>query len=138
MDYEKLGYTVIKMKYGDVGKYNIKNNIFITDITPSLSAFQDVNVNTRGMGIMHTHGFYNISWIEKGGFYYNVDLKRVYVRDKTLIMFSPGELHSLTDTKQISGISIDFTDEYFRCIDPKWSNYLTQVSDLDFEVEFIV
>ncbi len=44
MDYEKLGYTVIKMKYGDVGKYNIKNNIFITDITPSLSAFQDVNV----------------------------------------------------------------------------------------------
>lgn len=35
MDYEKLGYTVIKMKYGDVGKYNIKNNIFITDITPS-------------------------------------------------------------------------------------------------------
>lgn len=87
MDYEKLGYTVIKMKYGDVGKYNIKNNIFITDITPSLSAFQDVNVNTRGMGIMHTHGFYNISWIEKGGFYYNVDLKRVYVRDKTLIMF---------------------------------------------------
>lgn len=29
MDYEKLGYTVIKMKYGDVGKYNIKNNIFI-------------------------------------------------------------------------------------------------------------
>lgn len=124
MDYEKLGYTVIKMKYGDVGKYNIKNNIFITDITPSLSAFQDAYVNTRGMGIMHTHGFYNISWIEKGGFYYNVDLKRVYVRDKTLIMFSPGELHSLTDIKQLSGISIDFTDEYFRCIDPKWSNYL--------------
>ena len=52
MDYEKLGYTVIKMKYGDVGKYNIKNNIFITDITPSLSAFQDVNVNTRGMGFL--------------------------------------------------------------------------------------
>lgn len=23
MDYEKLGYTVIKMKYGDVGKYNM-------------------------------------------------------------------------------------------------------------------
>lgn len=23
MDYEKLGYTVIKTKYGDVGKYNI-------------------------------------------------------------------------------------------------------------------
>ena len=44
MDYEKLGYTVIKMKYGDVGKYNIKNNIFITDIErkkPSFACAED-------------------------------------------------------------------------------------------------
>lgn len=50
-------------------------------------------------------------------------MERYFIKDKSLILFFPGKLHSLDSVDELAGISIDFTEDYFRCIDAAWTKH---------------
>lgn len=73
---------------------------------------------------MHTHDFYFIAWIEQGNFEYYVDVQNFNIEGKALLLLSPGEFHNFKSVQNIHGISIDFTENFFRYMPKEWSSYI--------------
>lgn len=67
MKIEDFGYSVVKMRHGNVGKYSLDCKILVMDLVPNLQNVKEISNKTSNLKDRHTHDFYNITWIEKGG-----------------------------------------------------------------------
>ncbi len=85
----------------------IGDNICIFNYPAECSVVEN-NLSNR-----HTHDFYNITWVEKGGFYYHLDMQSFNIPDNTILFHSPGEFHSFQSYEQAVVTSIDFSEDYF-------------------------
>lgn len=102
-------------------QYNMRNGgIYINKIESIVKKFDSYALKKTGE--MHSHDFYNISWIEKGEFYFSLDTVTYFVPDKSIIEILPHQLHAIENKKEISGTSINFTEEYFDTICPEWAH----------------
>lgn len=120
----RLGYNQVEISHKQIGQYTMLEDICVTDIANDMSEITSFAVETNLFQDMHTHDFYDIAWVERGGFDYIVDTKTYHVEDKTILMFLPGGMHCLQNTGMVSGVTIDFTEEYFRSIDPAWAHII--------------
>jgi len=73
---------------------------------------------------LHTHDFYVLTWVESGSFDYKLDMDNYRIRNNTLLLLSPGEIHSHYSSSGISGTSIFFTKNYFSLLPNSWSNFI--------------
>lgn len=89
------------------------DRVYLTDIKRDMAEGTHAAKHTRYFHDIHTHDFYNIAWVEHGGFDYMVDTKKYHVEDKSILMFVPGGMHCLKNTNVISGTTIDFTEDFF-------------------------
>lgn len=118
-----IEYDQVRISHQNIGKYTIKNDgVYVTDIASDMADVTNFAKQTNYFHNLHTHDFYNIAWIEQGGFDYEVDMNTYHVEDKSILMFIPGGTHCLRNTEAITGITIDFTEDYFRSIDPAWAH----------------
>lgn len=99
-------------------------DIYVTEIANYMSEITSFAVENNLFQDVHTHDFYDIAWVEHGGFDYIVDAKTYHVEDKTILMFVPGEIHCLQNTGMVSGVTINFTEEYFRSIGSAWAHVI--------------
>lgn len=94
------------------------NDIYIADINTTYPRIFNI------ISTMHTHNFYYLVWIEKGGFKYYVDLKEYDVPDNSILMLTPGEMHRFASVSGMSGLAIHFTDNFLRNLDLDLANYI--------------
>lgn len=119
MENTHFDYSIEKISHKDVCKYTIPNvTVSVTDISTNMSSVNKLAYLTDFFSEPHTHSFYNVAWIEHGGFNYMVDTETYFVPDNSILMFVPGGLHNISNAStENSGTSIDFTEEYFQFID---------------------
>lgn len=122
MEYSHLGYRIVQISRNNVCQYTMQNDgVYMSDFANDMSAITDLAPLTKDFREMHTHDFYNVTWVEHGGFDYIVDTVTYHVEDKSILMFLPGRIHSVQNANIFSGTSIDFTEDFFHCIDASWA-----------------
>lgn len=114
-----LQYNSVQIHNKTVGRFILnEKQIYITDMLQEFHEYKDKICE------LHTHDFYIIAWVEHGGFNYQVGLNEYYIGDNTLLLLSPGDIHSFCSIEKIRGISINFTENYFLCMPNDWSCYI--------------
>lgn len=56
------------------------DRVYLTDIKRDMAEGTHAAKHTRYFHDIHTHDFYNIAWVEHGGFDYMVDTKNIMLR----------------------------------------------------------
>ncbi len=98
--------------------YLTKDDIYIANINTTYPRICDI------ICTMHTHNFYYLVWIEKGGFKYYVDVNEYDVQDNSILMLSPGQMHRFASVSGASGLAIHFTESFFRNLNSDLANYI--------------
>ncbi len=116
---EHLGIQTLRIGSRSIESLYLTNDeIYIADINTTYPRIFNI------ISTMHTHSFYYLVWIEKGGFKYYVDLKEFDVPDNSILMLSPGEMHRFASVSGVSGLAIHFTESFFRNLDLDLANYI--------------
>lgn len=60
--------------------------------------------------------FYVLTWFQRAGFQVTINSKTYDIPDNSLLFLYPNDVVSHSDSGQVSGVSISFTEEYFESL----------------------
>lgn len=66
---------------------------------------------------MHSHGVYCVVWFYTGEGVHHVDFNRYNIEKGVVFFLSPKHLHTFSQVKNISGVSITFTEDFLLRLD---------------------
>lgn len=127
MEKQIFNYFFTKMSSVDVCKYTLcGDDVFVNDVTDSLLRTKDANSKTLFFNNFHTLDFYSVTWIEQGDFDLIVDMDKKHIPNKSVLFLVPGKLYRIANATSdlISGISINFSEEYFCSLNPLWAHFV--------------
>lgn len=78
----------------------------------------------------HKHGFYEILWITQGHSLQVIDYEEYQVAPGSLFIISPGQVHLLEPSAQLTGFCVRFTEDFFLLDQPR-APILAELSYLD-------
>lgn len=97
------------------------------DITKDLNTYfycsplpiQDLTIDHNFLSQPHKHDFYEIIWIEEGQGNHIINHIEHKIKPNTILFLSPNTIHSFSDTKNISGFYLVFTQNFLLHIPQK-------------------
>jgi AraC-like DNA-binding protein/mannose-6-phosphate isomerase-like protein (cupin superfamily) len=86
-------------------------------------------------GIAHRHDFYTIYWIKKGQVLHTIDTIVHPVKQNTLFLLAPGQVHKMEFSEKVEGYMIAF-QENFMCLKEQSATQMGINSTLFFNNQF--
>lgn len=71
------------------------------------------NFSIKDSNIPHRHNFYEILWIKSGSGVQAIDFQEYEISPNQIYFIAPGEIHHWSILKQVSGIALMFTEEFY-------------------------
>lgn len=81
---------------------------------------------------LHRHDFYYILVLKKGSGYHEIDFKQYEVRNHTIFLMRPGQVHQLTLKAGSSGYLLQFKTDFFNSQNKLAQELLRKVSHINF------
>ena len=104
---------------------NLSGNFSVRDI-------QDLLLEKDMVQELHRHDFYYILVLKKGSGYHEIDFKPYEVRNHTIFLMRPGQVHQLTLKKGSSGYLLQFKTDFFNTQSKLAQELLRKVSHINF------
>lgn len=110
----------VRLNNRDMCKYSMPNEqIHITHIFDGHDSDAFSNRHES-----HIHDFYMLVWVDIGNFNCVVNTDNYNIGNKTLLFIPLGEAHSYHSNFNIEGVSIFFTENFFRALPESWVHFL--------------
>ncbi|PZX94226.1 AraC family transcriptional regulator [Flavobacterium aquariorum] len=98
----------------------------------SVRDIQDLLLEKDMVQELHRHDFYYILVLKKGSGYHEIDFKQYEVRNRTIFLMRPGQVHQLTLKAGSSGYLLQFKTDFFNSQNKLAQELLRKVSHINF------
>ena len=110
--------------------YTIGDFINQSHCRPTFNIMQFENMAEPQVDAVHKHTFYEVLWIDRGESRQTIDYQTFDIKEHSLFIISPGQLHQFESWQQLRGGVIMFTSDFF-LIDQQDRDRLFELSFLD-------
>lgn len=122
MDYQAFKAKRIRHEGWDYLQYDLVPTQTMSSLFSITEFHSKENPHSADLDEMHSHGFYSISWFYTGEGEHHVDFNTYPIEKDTLFFLAPKYLHSFSHLKNISGISIIFSEDFLLHLTPELQN----------------
>jgi AraC family transcriptional activator of pobA len=98
----------------------------------SVRDIQDLMLDKDMVQELHRHDFYYILVLKKGSGFHEIDFKQLDVRNNTIFLMRPGQVHQLTLKAGSTGYILQFKTDFFNSQNKLTQDLLRKVSHINF------